>query len=316
MTNDKGFTLLELMLAMILSLIIIFSIYGLYISTKKASYIHDDITDMHQNVRTALEFVSRELRNNYKIISFNSTLDNSSIEFFAIEDSGTVSIPATYINELNDLTKSWVSGDWNGHLLSIIAGTGRYERGAISGGTNNTIVDLSKSWSMGQWDNYWLVILEGTGKGQVKMIKTTYNNKLKISSDWEITQIPDSTSVYGIWQRIEKTYSKRLKTYASWSSIDTTSLYQIITIKGFKRDAQEDELEYKTGTITAWYNPLTENTTGFTLEGYDSGDSVTSNPAAIQKIKIMVKARTADMDQAIDDYHYYTATTTVALRNF
>ena len=60
--NDLGFTLIETMIAIATAGILVASIYNLYISQSKAYMTQEQVTDMRQNARVAMEFISRDIR--------------------------------------------------------------------------------------------------------------------------------------------------------------------------------------------------------------------------------------------------------------
>ena len=60
--HERGFTLVEVMLALALGTVTIGGIYNLYISMVKNQTVREDIVDMQQQARAALDLVSRELQ--------------------------------------------------------------------------------------------------------------------------------------------------------------------------------------------------------------------------------------------------------------
>lgn len=62
MTNNKGFTLVELMITLVVATVIIMAIYASYIIQQKSYYAQSDIIDMQQNIRAALEVMVRDIR--------------------------------------------------------------------------------------------------------------------------------------------------------------------------------------------------------------------------------------------------------------
>jgi type IV pilus assembly protein PilW len=61
-SNDKGLTLVELMIAMVISLIAFGAIYQAYQAQQRARTREQLVVDMQQNARSALAFMRRELR--------------------------------------------------------------------------------------------------------------------------------------------------------------------------------------------------------------------------------------------------------------
>lgn len=60
--NHKGFTLIELMIAMAISLIVMASIYSAYQSQQKSHDIQIQVAAMQQNLRAAMFYMEREIR--------------------------------------------------------------------------------------------------------------------------------------------------------------------------------------------------------------------------------------------------------------
>ncbi|MFH2013085.1 MAG: prepilin-type N-terminal cleavage/methylation domain-containing protein [Pseudomonadota bacterium] len=60
--KEKGFTLIELMIALALAGILMVSIYNLYISQSTTYTVQAQVSDMQQNARVAMDIVSRHLR--------------------------------------------------------------------------------------------------------------------------------------------------------------------------------------------------------------------------------------------------------------
>ncbi len=60
--NVDGLTLVELMVALFISSILMFSVYLTYLSQHKAYTVQDQVTDMQQNLRAAMFHLEREVR--------------------------------------------------------------------------------------------------------------------------------------------------------------------------------------------------------------------------------------------------------------
>ncbi|MEW6674881.1 MAG: prepilin-type N-terminal cleavage/methylation domain-containing protein [Nitrospirota bacterium] len=157
--DKKGFTLVELMVAMVISLIVLAGIYNVFISSNRSYFIQESITDMQQNARASIEFMARELRNAVIIEAINTTSGNSSITFYTDGEDADVGV-------------------------------------STGGNTNTTLNDTTKSWTTNKWQNKIVAIVDGTGKGQIRTISSNTSTQLIVSTSW--TTVPDNTSVYHI----------------------------------------------------------------------------------------------------------------------
>ncbi len=60
--DERGFTLIELMVAIALSAVIIVVAYDVFISQQRAYSVQDQVVEMHQNARAAMDLMIREVR--------------------------------------------------------------------------------------------------------------------------------------------------------------------------------------------------------------------------------------------------------------
>ena len=60
--EQKGFTLVELMVVMVIFLFIVAGVFTAYLSQHHASVIQSQVTDMQQNARVAMDFLSKDIR--------------------------------------------------------------------------------------------------------------------------------------------------------------------------------------------------------------------------------------------------------------
>jgi len=61
-TNSTGFTLIEVLLAMVVSMIILGGAYMFFDSQQKQTTIQTNVSDVQQTLRAAMDFVSRDIR--------------------------------------------------------------------------------------------------------------------------------------------------------------------------------------------------------------------------------------------------------------
>jgi prepilin-type N-terminal cleavage/methylation domain-containing protein len=60
--NNTGFTLIELMIVIGMLTIVLASIYSLYQTHERAAYTQEDVVEVQQNLRTALDSIERDVR--------------------------------------------------------------------------------------------------------------------------------------------------------------------------------------------------------------------------------------------------------------
>jgi len=75
MTNKKGITLIELLVALVICGILIGGIYRVFIAQTKAYTVQDQVAEVQQNIRSATEIMVRDLRMaGFQTSNFNSAL--------------------------------------------------------------------------------------------------------------------------------------------------------------------------------------------------------------------------------------------------
>jgi len=62
MGNKKGVTLIELLIGLVISAIIIAGIYRVFITQTRAYTVQDQVVDVQQNIRSAMELMLRDIR--------------------------------------------------------------------------------------------------------------------------------------------------------------------------------------------------------------------------------------------------------------
>jgi type IV pilus assembly protein PilW len=62
MKSKAGFTLIEVLVAMAVSLIILGSAYSVFLSQQKNTVVQTNISDIQQNLRAAMDFLARDIR--------------------------------------------------------------------------------------------------------------------------------------------------------------------------------------------------------------------------------------------------------------
>jgi len=60
--NDKGLTLIELLVGMVICAMVVAGIYRLFIAQSRAYTVQDQVVEVQQNIRSAMEVMLRDLR--------------------------------------------------------------------------------------------------------------------------------------------------------------------------------------------------------------------------------------------------------------
>jgi prepilin-type N-terminal cleavage/methylation domain-containing protein len=60
--NERGFTLLELLIAAALLGVVLGAVYSLYLTHLRVAYTQDDVVDLQQNLRVAMDSIGKDLR--------------------------------------------------------------------------------------------------------------------------------------------------------------------------------------------------------------------------------------------------------------
>jgi prepilin-type N-terminal cleavage/methylation domain-containing protein len=150
LTSDKGYTVVELLIAMAIVGIILTGIYDLALSSSRIYLAQNAIVEMQADGRAAMDFLARELRLAFgnPMIDTETTV-NDTISFNRMEDTG-YSSGGNSATTLNDTRKSWHSSVFapsatSTYTVRIISGTGTGQERAISG-NSSTQFTISQAW--------------------------------------------------------------------------------------------------------------------------------------------------------------------------
>ena len=109
--NNSGFTLIELMVALVLTSLVTMSIYGVYESQNRSYIAQERVTAMQQNIRAALFLMCRQLRmagydhTGTAGAGFdNATSDDTLIFTYVADDDGRDNNGDGEVDELGELT--------------------------------------------------------------------------------------------------------------------------------------------------------------------------------------------------------------------
>jgi prepilin-type N-terminal cleavage/methylation domain-containing protein len=307
----KGFTLIELMIAMSVSLAVLGAIFSLFVLAKRGYSSQEDMVSLQQNVRASLEMMGRQLFNLHWISALDCTPGESSITFYAMEEAGTPSGAGS--DRLSDNSKSWTANKFRNGKVILLHGTGSESEDGTSTGSNDGshLNDTAKSWQANEWQGYEVIITGGNGLGQIRAIASNTATQLTVAPDW--TTVPDDTSHYQIRQirTIRANTSTRLTVSPDWTVIpDNTSLYTILRTRGFSRDSVDDELNCSVGGGT---QAFAEDIVALTLQGYDGSNMTTCDPANMKQLDVTLNGKTPEPDAMNRKHRYYSIGTTIVM---
>lgn len=107
--NENGFTLIELMVAMLIAGIVLSAIYSAFKTQQRSYLAQDQVAEMQQNLRAGINLMTREIRmagydpngtGNYGITSASSSAFNFTADIN--EDGGVPGSGETFLYELYD----------------------------------------------------------------------------------------------------------------------------------------------------------------------------------------------------------------------
>jgi len=103
--NKKGVTLIELLIALVISTVLVAGIYRVFISTQRSYTVQDQVAEMQQNVRGAINKMMREIRmvNFGRVVSFNESSGNFDSNILPMNLSGQLFTTVLTTNP-NDIT--------------------------------------------------------------------------------------------------------------------------------------------------------------------------------------------------------------------
>jgi prepilin-type N-terminal cleavage/methylation domain-containing protein len=103
--NKRGVTLIELLIALVISAIFVAGIYRTFISTQRSYIVQDQVVEMQQNARAAINMMMREIRmvNFGRIVSFDESLGAYVSNLLPINVAGHL-FPAVLTTNQDEIT--------------------------------------------------------------------------------------------------------------------------------------------------------------------------------------------------------------------
>ena len=169
--TEKGFTLIELLIAMALALVVITSLASSFISQRKTYDVQEQISEMTQNARAAMDMMSGEIRMaGYNPTGLMQTSNPAASNFVGIPyDTNQIKIIA-------DLNGDGDASDSNENIIYLFDATNhRIDRN--TGGGDQPFSENIKSFSFSYWDGDGTEITSSAGQADIRMIKITIEAK-------------------------------------------------------------------------------------------------------------------------------------------
>jgi prepilin-type N-terminal cleavage/methylation domain-containing protein len=229
LTSDKGFTLVELLIAMAIVGVVLTGIYDLLVTSSRIYLAQNAVVEMQADSRAAMDFLVRELRQSFQTPTISTTTAaNDTIGFDRVEDTG-YSSGGNSTTTLNDIRKSWLSDDF-----------------APS-------------------SSYTVRIVIGTGSGQNRSISSNLPTQLTVSPAWVTT--PDSTSLYVITSNkgfTRTSASDNVLRYRIGATGDRNPLAENITTHSFSQPSP-NTIRITLTSQTRGSDPITKQYRTYTL---------------------------------------------------
>ena len=135
MTNQRGLTLTELLIALALGLFTIGAVYGVYLNQVKRQIVQEDVLAMQQTARAALDMMAREIRMaGYDPMGVNRDVDASN-------DFHGLSYHPTELRIRADLNGNGVPTDRNESIVYIYDDSTFTLRRKVGGGGRQPVAD-------------------------------------------------------------------------------------------------------------------------------------------------------------------------------
>jgi prepilin-type N-terminal cleavage/methylation domain-containing protein len=161
--STAGVTLIELLIALVISSILVAGIYRVFIHQQRTYRTQEDVADMQQNVRVAINRMIREIR----MAGFGGKNENTNGNNDMINVFGNVNTFTNIINPANDVTVDGITHD----QITLVAA---YEQIAtlendVAAGINSFKVNFTGST---RFDQSWRKYICINGRNNYAIIPT------------------------------------------------------------------------------------------------------------------------------------------------
>jgi len=194
MLNSFGFTLVEILVVVVIMGLVISSVYGLFVSNNKTANTSEEVVDVQQNLRVAIETIASDVRMSGFLLQSGQQAVTNAPDFFSIDTDGddspdsapfsinTVSAGNNYarvLSESSDGSGLLVEADMSqffktGDLVSIFRPTTRnkvsgvWTVGSVSG---NKISISTSTYAAGSINSGDMIVKKNNGESEVANIR-------------------------------------------------------------------------------------------------------------------------------------------------
>ena len=121
-TKDRGFSLVEVLVVMVVMGLVTTAVYATFLSTQKHAYTQDEVVEVQQNLRAALDFLVKDIR----MVQFLTPIDETAL----------VTTPAQLLDDAN------ADGDYDDaderFTLSLVSATSLHGYARVTAATSDS----------------------------------------------------------------------------------------------------------------------------------------------------------------------------------
>jgi type IV pilus assembly protein PilW len=166
MVNQRGVTLTELMVALVLGLATVGAVYSIHLIQVKQRIVQEDIMAMQQNARAAMDLIARELRMaGYDPMGVNRDGSNSN-------DFPGITHHPTELHVMSDLSGNGVVTDSNESIVFLYDASTLSLRRKIGRGGRQPVAEHIKSFALKYFDQQGVATTDSNSIHMVEVMLT------------------------------------------------------------------------------------------------------------------------------------------------
>jgi len=299
--NQPGFSLLEMLISVAIAGIVMGAMYNLFITKQKILGVQDQVAEMHQAARVAMDFMVREFR----MIGYgmpNSSWDGCTAPCPPAKISGTPTTTSITFRGNLDATKTNLTNDHA--CVTYVLGTTPSTMQCVTGLTTLT-VDSTVGFNVGD-----TIYVEGQNYSATPYVTHWYTATVQPTPPPTATTLPISPGLNFEYVRGSTVHVIQTVTYDHFVGLDSSGH----PVAQIRRNLQPLAENIQQLTLNYFFQA------GGTMGLADDVDAVTTNNTSnIRTINISIIARTPKKDptytQEYDGYRKVTVTSQVTPRN-